>query len=155
VTEPVKGTPRDFVYAGHRLDKKGDLFDALCVVGEDGKLGELSLYKASRAMRILGGIYRGARFDDAMSYGLKSAKWTGERWDDKPEVEVWRARSDDADIAYKQARLEANADRSSLIEKSMEPVRQLYAETIKRGDYNGAQALERAVLRALHKRPKE
>lgn len=149
----IKGVPMDFVYAGKREGRDGKAYDEIWIVHEGAKLGRKWMFKAERATRLIGAIYTGARFDDAagMAYGLKDARWTGKRWSDAVDVTRWQLAHDDDEALMARKRIEANEDRSSMIEQALRPIREVMDAARKRGDYATVHGMQDAVIRALHK----
>lgn len=151
------GQPVVLVYAGRRQGVKNPLLDHWFPVKDDGSLGEALNFKAERAMCIIGAMYKGARLEEKDGkrtvYGLKAVQYMNERWPDNVDVQRWHIETNEAETTVKLERLEKNADKSSPIERAMLPVRELYEEARKRGDWALCSAYEGAVLNALRKRP--
>ena len=148
--------PLDFVYAGVRKGTKAPLVMEVYLLEEEARgLGKAMHFKADKRMRVIGGIYRGALFYDAQAAGLYSAAYTGGQWGKEHPQDVleWIARDTAARQEQRNKALEGDAKKCTLIDEALAGLRELYAAMRARGDYEGMQALELAVLRSLRHGP--
>lgn len=150
--------PRDFVFTGLRLDTKNNLYASLVVLNEDDTVDrpwsfDVSTDKQWRK-RIVGGVYRGALFNETKARGLSLSVWT-KQWPDTSQRIDWQARHDETLEIERSLKLEKDAGRVSDIETQMLALRKLYAGYVKRYDTTGMRCLERAVIAALHSPPRK
>lgn len=149
-------TPRDFVYAGARTLSDRTLGAAIHFIDSDGKLGSQMLFAAKSCRgRVIGTIYRGASFGGDQVQNLSRAIWAGRLDDDRPELIDWEAKDKAAKVDDRTRRLEKDAKKRSAIEDALLPIRTAFWAARKRGDYEGARAIEQAILMALHKPVKD
>lgn len=141
----------DFVYAGLRLNAKGERFVSVRVVLDVGELGDEMLFQYSRSRDLnVGGIYRGAQFSKSGARGLDKnhLRYSG-RWPDEAMRIHWLSVHDAAEAERRTRAMETEEGRVSDLEKALVPARQLYESLRRRYDKAGLVALEQAVLAAL------
>lgn len=144
--------PTRFVYAGLRVGSNHKLVVALCLIGPDEKLGPERYYDATRNTKpAIGGIYTGASFGESQARGIDSATFCGQ-WRYEEDRMAWFALHQQTVIWDRLRKEEAKASQStSDLDKRLLFPRRAYQALRDRGDYAGMEALERAVVRALHK----
>ena len=150
-------SPMDFVYAGIRLNAKGERFVSVRVVLDIDKLGDEMLFQYSRSRDLnVGGIYRGAHFSKSGARGLDKnhLRYSG-RWPDEGLRIHWSSLHDAAEAERRTRAIEAEEGRVSDLEKALLPARQLYDSLRRRYDKAGLAALEQAVLAALRTPPRK
>lgn len=150
----ANGTPKDFVYAG-RAGRTGHFRDVVIPIEADGSLGNPWHFEKTKSFRssIVGGIYRGASFDETTAYGLGSTTFQG-RWPDRDAILGWEATTRAVNQAAAAARMERD-EKIPEIERTMLPLRKLYANAAKRYDSATMDALRLAVVSALITPPRK
>lgn len=149
--ELQKGTARDYVYAGLRTSSKDKPIVAIYPV-VDGKLREPALLFDAKGFkaRIIGGVYRGASFNDDFStiYNINRVKYV-ETWADKSRRLEWEALDDEhlRDRAIK--RLE-DAQRGAVAE-ALWPYRVMIHQMRRRGAHHEVAALVNMVHELLYR----
>lgn len=149
----AKGAPAEFVYLGVRQGPDNKPRAALAVIYENGNLSPTRVYAMTKDFkrRVIGGVYKGARFDeDKAMYGAPVAVFD-RLWPDAEQRAIWQALAQDEEANMAVRRVEADERRISEIDKAMIPLRKIYHAAIKRGDLLGAYAVERAIVRSLHR----
>jgi hypothetical protein len=146
--------PLDYVYLG-RYKSGGKLHFAIRAIQPDGTLGRTSLYAYKNNMaRTIGGVYTGATFDEGGTVrGLKEARWKG-RWGNQDDIIEWQTRDEQVGSEVRAAKMEKDAGQVSEIERILLPLRKKYETYRRQADYEGKEALEQAVLRALRQAPR-
>lgn len=149
----LKGTPAEFVYLGVRQGQDNKPRVSLAVIQENGKLSPTRVYSMTKEFkrRVIGGVYKGARFDeDHAMYGAPAAVFD-RLWPDADQRAIWQALAQDEEDNMAVRRIETDERRISEIDKAMIPLRKIYHAAVKRGDLPGAYAVERAIVRSLHR----
>lgn len=162
-------TPMAFVYTGRRW-QNGKLYVAIApMTGERRNAAEKhDLYEVSKTTRALtkmpvGAVCTGAEFSDTSVRGLSAAKYQGMYDGDHGQTEqdaravraTWQALDQQAAVLQRAAAMARDAKAVNEIENMLLPLRKQYHGAAMRGDYTTMEALKAAVIRALHKAPKD
>lgn len=158
MSEELKGTPRDFVYIGERSLQGGGRGTCLHWIKDDGTLSDTAIFTFDKRpvnLRVIGGVYTGARYDDAerTSYGVKGARYT-KKWHDDIAVAAW-----EAEVAYEEQqaklkRLGADDAKDFAFDRlTIAQVRDMRHAALARGDYIKAAAIASMARMRIDRRP--
>lgn len=151
-------TEKNFVYQGKRRSAKGEMWIQLSTLDANGNMDEKPKWfdaKSPKRNLIVGGVYRGASFNDAGSMrGITDVQYVGTTWQSQADVMEWQALEEQAMARAASDKLQKDAKRVTEIERTLLPLRELYAHAGKFGAYDKQAAIEAAMLRALRKAPR-
>lgn len=142
-----KLVPRDFIFCGWRLHKT-QLIAEIAVFNDEGIERTYHFKMRPHRKPAIGGVYTGAEFSESQARGLEQSLFS-RMWEDQRQIIEWTALSEHAETVVRSMRNEANARKQHEIEDTLLPIRQQYANLLKRRDRAGLAAMEEAVLRAL------
>ena len=155
--EAPKGKAMDFVYIGKRPLTSGGMGHVIHWIEQGGgRLGEKAIFKPAKDLsnlRVVGGVYTGARFDGKVSYGLGTARYTG-RWTDTRQVAEWESEMDAFDKEAKAKKMATDDAANPVFDNmTIAEVRRLRYAASKRGDYATASAIRDMALLRIDKLP--
>lgn len=149
-------TIMDFIYAGRRITSNGKL--GVCVIPVNGSTLEaprvFALTDSKR--RVIGGCYRGARFNATTSWGVLTASYVfGAILPPVPkdDLALWEACDYTAECEVKSRRMEDDAKKRGYIDTQLAELREMYDKFRQSGRFEDAAVLEAAVLRSLRRKP--
>lgn len=149
--EEAKGTPADYVYAGRRIGaKSNDVMHVIHVVKPDGTLDDGTLYdkKAFKREPIIGGVYRGAAFNDKQAFNLGRATYH-DRWHDRVDIVRWESRDSETAKVLATRRMEKST--KGEVEEMMLPIRRMVHKLRKRGARSEVHALSELVIQEMYR----
>lgn len=141
---------RDYVYMGRRVLQSGKLGHEVAEINEDGSLGKPRVYGVKMS-KVIGGVYRGAAFDEKNSYGLIGALYD-HKWENQDDLIAWEALDNASRIDMARVRTEKDAKLNAQMHACLLPIRRAIHAANKRGDWQGAAAI-RHVFTALLAKP--
>lgn len=143
--------PADYVYIGKRQLRDGKLGHFIMRLTADGELTKESGYRdLKRFHPVIGGVYRGAVFNETHSKGVDTAKFE-RKWPDVIKLLEWQSLDRVAEAAMKLKRIEADARRTNEMDIILLPIRRAIYNANRRGDYTEASAIRSAVTISLNK----
>lgn len=149
--------PSLFVYLGQRYGNNKKRYCVIQLVSDTGVLdgsAQMYSYSAKLANKMVGGVYKGAEFNnDGQSMGLASSRFHC-RWKNNDDVIVWQAAESEAEALRVNDKLETDEKQIGEIEKILLPLRHLYRKAYDSRDYGTMNALETAVRAALKSKPR-
>jgi len=146
-----QGRPIELVFAGRRALTGGKVGHVFYELLPTGKLGtDKMIYADIKTVRTVGGIYEGARYNDAtkVMYGLQSVRWRG-TYDDEVTVAGWEAL--DHELSKDKAAARAEAKYRSALQERLLPIRRVIRSLQKRGQHHEASAYRDMVFAELFK----
>ena len=147
-TKTEEFVAKDFVHCGLRFGN-GEMFVALCPIGEDGTIEEEANYNFNKKRdRAIGLVYTGAIFSKDSVKGLDAATYK-DRFNDQEKIIGWRALSDDARVKEKQFKMLKDEKKMNQFDEILLPLRKAYTAARKRNDFATLEAMEKAVVRSL------
>jgi hypothetical protein len=145
---------REYVFGGKRMGDKNKVFVAIYLINEDGTLAKAQHYEHNKSRnKVVGGIYKGAKFSESRVRGLDDAKYD-RRWNIQADRIMWDAEHERAEVEIRRSKMEKDAGRISDLEQILLPLRKQYEALRYKRDYAGQEAFEAAVLRALKCAPR-